>query len=438
MKFLDYAPPASPSLEQQRDALRKGLGRAVQWAMAGRLDDRPLLEACLQDQRYDHQVEGMRGDWLWQMVQATGAADRFRVPILHALYELSDERSADQLCELARHYAVMGDEAFRLRLYEIVDRNPFPNYCACLGEEEILALDGEPALLFAARVRGASLASREWEWEDGSLADFAVKRFGEGRVKELLEASSDAAISRFRDGWRHDELHRARPGRPNAHRERLAAIPVAEVIREIESESKSYWFRGWGMYAKETDLRIILQRLWIEQEPEIIVKLLRIFSNRPLPEFDARLIELCKHGDEEVRCWAFSALERNTHLLIREFALTEIYRGTRDRFAAGLFINNYRQGDEQILETMELPADSCQLHWLLMDVNKVLEKNLEADCSRLGLIGYALTPCENCRCDSARLLLNKRAAPQWLTEECRHDSSEECGGLVAKAVESTE
>src|SRR5450759_5119336 len=118
MKLVDYAPPASPSLEQQRDALRKGLGRAMQWALAGRLEDGPLLEACLQDQRHDSQIDAPRGDWLWEIVQAVGAADRFRVPILHALYELSDHHSADQLCELARCYGATGDEAFHSRLYE--------------------------------------------------------------------------------------------------------------------------------------------------------------------------------------------------------------------------------------------------------------------------------------------------------------------------------
>jgi hypothetical protein len=438
MIFGDYAPPASPSPEQQRDALQKGLGRAMQWALAARLNDEQLLEACLQDQRFDSQIDDPRGDWLWKMVRAVSATERFRVPILHALYELSDERSADQLCELARYYGAMGDEAFRSRLYEIVERNPYPNYCACLGEEEILALDGEPAFLFAARVRGESLAAREWEWEDGNLVYLAVTRLGDERVSELLDASADAAIRRYRDDWRSAERRKAGPGQPNSHRKRMEAIPVAEIIREAESDSKSYKFRGWGMYANEADLRTILQRLWTEQRPLVVTKLLIVFSNRPLPAFDARLIELCRHDDKDVRWRAFSALERNTHPSIREFALTELQRGAQDRFVAGLFINNYRQGDEQILETMEQPADACQLHWLLMDVIKILEKNPQADCSRLGLIAYALNPCENCRCDSARLLLKQQAAPQWLTEECRHDSSEECRELFANAAEPTE
>ena len=61
MKISDYSLPSSPSLDQQRDALQKGLGRAMLWAMQGRLNDEPLLAACLRDQRFDMQVETYGG-----------------------------------------------------------------------------------------------------------------------------------------------------------------------------------------------------------------------------------------------------------------------------------------------------------------------------------------------------------------------------------------
>src|SRR4051812_28408559 len=125
MEFADYAPVAAPPLEQQCDALRKGLGRARQWANTGHLDDMPLLEACVRDQRFDMDVEGVRGDWLWHLVQAVNAKARFREYILTALRELSDGQDANQLCELAFHYAKSGDEAFRSQLYEIVQQRPF-------------------------------------------------------------------------------------------------------------------------------------------------------------------------------------------------------------------------------------------------------------------------------------------------------------------------
>jgi hypothetical protein len=140
VKFTDYSPPICPSPAQQRDAVQKGLGRAMQWAVSGRLDDGPLLEACLLDQRFDGQVEDPRGEWLWQMIREAKDTQRFRVPILHALYDLSDERSANQLCQLARCYGESGDETFRSRLYEIVEQKPFAQ-SPWLGEEEVVGLD---------------------------------------------------------------------------------------------------------------------------------------------------------------------------------------------------------------------------------------------------------------------------------------------------------
>ena len=277
MKFVDYAPPVSPSLEQQRDALQKGLGRAKQWALAGRLNDEPLLEACLQEQRHDTQLEAGRGAWLWEMVRTVGATDRFRVPILHALYELAGHRSADQLCELARCYCVIGDSAFRSRLYEIVEQKPYPCHGPSLGEEEIITLDGEQAFLFAAKMRGRSLA-KPGECDDGSLGHFGVTRFGEDRVNALLDASSDAEIIRFRDCWRRAKLQWAEQRQKGSHEGRKAAPSVAKIIQEADSENMCYWFMGWGKKASEADLRTVLQHLWTEKNPKVIVKLLRVFS----------------------------------------------------------------------------------------------------------------------------------------------------------------
>jgi len=434
VKFADYAPPALPSPEQQRDALQKGLGRAWQWALNGRLDDEPLLEACLRDQRFDAQCEDSRGTWLWQLVQAVRGTQRFRVPILHALHELSDEGSANQLCELACCYAETGDGSFRDRLYEIVERRPFPD-SAWLGEQEIVALDGEQGFLFAARLRGQQLASREWEWDDGSLVTGAIEHFGEERVNKLLDASSEVAIGRFLESWRRDKQRTAERKQAKSQKERMQAIPVEEVIRAAETDSKCYWFRVWGMHADEAELQTVLQRLWTAKEPRVLANLIKVFVGRPQPKFDARLIELCRDNDQELSRWAFRALGQNAHPLIRDFALTELSRGNCDESVVGLFIKNYRQGDEdRILEAMELTVDADELHGLLMDVVKVLEKNPGADCSRLGIIAYASTPCASCRFHAARFLMNQQAAPRWLEVECRNDAGEDCRKLVAKAT----
>ena len=439
MLIADHSPSSSPSHDQQRDALLKGLGRAVQWATTRRLDDDLLLAACLEDQRYDSQLQDSRGDWLWRMIRALGATDRFRVPILHALYDLSNERSANQHCELARCYAETGDETFRMRLYEIVDQKPIAD-SNWLGEEEIIRLDGEAGFLHAVRVRGERLDGRAWEWDDDWLFRHAGERLGEGRVNELMAVSNDPAIRAFWKGWQKENEARNQPGSRDAHRERMRAITVEEVLSTTESDGSSYGLcRGWGMHAEDADLATVVQHLSAGREANVIAGLLRVFSNRSAPQFVARFIELCQHADPEVRRRAFAALEKIEHPLVREFALSKLRVGGDEESVVGLFIKNYHPDDERrILEAIEVPVDEHERHALMMDVVKVLEANPDADCSQLGVIAYASTPCESCRFNAASLLLAQQVAPGWLTEECRDDSGERSRGLVEQAKGSTE
>ena len=301
MQFVDSSPSASPSLEQQRDALQKGLGRAMQWAMTRRLDDEPLLAACLRDQRYDTQLEESRNEWLWKMIRAVDAVDRFRVPILHALYDLSDDRSAYQLCELARRYAETGDDTFRKRLYEIVEQKPFSDD-NLLGEEEIISLDGETAFLFAARIRGAQLASRGWEWDDGSLVDCAIERCGQERVENLLKHAKDPAIRLFGDRWYECVKVKTEQTPGTLNEDSTRELRGEEIISRVEAgENQFFRLRRWGMHASEPALAVVLRHLWTSQDANVIRNLLKVFANRAIPVFDSRLIDLCQHGDSEVR-----------------------------------------------------------------------------------------------------------------------------------------
>jgi hypothetical protein len=434
LKFSDLSLPTVPSLDEQRDALRKGLGRAMQWALGGQLADEPLLEACLQDQRFDRETADPRGEWLWQMIQVIGAADRFREPILQALHQLSDEDSAHQLCQLARHFAQTGDETFRKRLYEIVEQKPIKDM-PWLGEEEFVALDGEAAFVSAARLRGQELPTRDWEWHDDCLVDIGIECLGEDRVTHLISDSSDEAIRRFYQGWLREEKRCAERVPAPSRREIARAISVDEILAAAQSDNAPFRFgrfRTWGMYADEADLEPVLQQLWTTDSVHVLANLLSVFSNRALPEFDARLIDFCEHEDADVRRRAFGALGMNKHPSIRRFALEQLETSVSDGAIISLFANNCEPGDEhRILESLELPPDENDLHGLLMDVNIVLEKNPDAECSKLAVIVYALTPCENCRFAAMRLLHGRRVMPEWIREECRYDSGKDCRQLVS-------
>ena len=183
------------------------------------------------------------------------------------------------------------------------------------------------------------------------------------------------------------------------------------------------------MYAEDSDLEKVLERLFQSTNPSEIVSLLRVFSNRALPKFNPKLIELCRHSDDDIRHWAFNALEKNSNDLIRQFALDQL--NGNDRRAIGLLINNFEPGDEQtILDCIELPADQFERHCIFLDVIKVLEENPESDASQLGVVAYASTPCESCRMYAVRCLHKQKVVPLWLAKECRFDSVEDTRTLA--------
>ena len=390
------------------------------WASAAAGSAR-LLAVCLTDQRQHRDFDDVRGDWLWRMVQATGAVARFRAPILQALRRLADPRSADQLCGLARCYAGAGDGEFRARLAEIVERKPIADR-PWLGEEEIVALDGEAGFVLVAGARGRILARDELAWDE-RVARVAEERFGAARVGELLTASDDEGVRQFRKTWDEQKAVAAVEDADSTYEDDLRSATPARVVREAVGDGRVHWFRFWGRQATPGDLATVLDRLWDAREPKVIANLLGVLSGRALPEFDARLVGLGRHADAAVRERAFNALAQNSHPLVREFALAELAKGT----SVLLFVKNFESGDEErLLAGLKLPSEYDGLHWLLRDIVRVLEAHPEADASRLGVLAYATTTRGECRFYAAEVLDDRDAAPDWLREECRHDACKEC------------
>jgi hypothetical protein len=278
------------------------------------------------------------------------------------------------------------------------------------------------------------LAGREWDWDDEVLFTHAVERFGEARGNVLLEESKDLAVRTYWERSQQQNRAEAREEPRISHRERMRAITVEEILSAAEEgRSRFGLLRGWGMHADDAELATVLRHLSAVTGAGTIAGLLAVFSNRSAPQAVARLIELSQHVDPEVRRRALVALEQNEHPLVRDLALSRLGEMTPGKSVVGLFIRNFRPGDERrILEAIDVPDDEVERHGLLMDVIGVLENNPDADSSQLGIVAYASTPCENCRADSLRLLHRQGAAPGWLLEECRHDSSERTRDLVAE------
>src|SRR5262249_39663363 len=152
-----------------------------------------------------------------------------------------------------------------------------------LGEDEIIALDGEPAFVFAARARGAQLASREWEWDDDHLVWNASERFGEQQVADLLDRATDQRVVRFRESWQGSKTAPKDNDSPT-RREAIRAIGADEVLAAACAGESDWWsFQSWGKYARRTDLLQVARHLRTVREPTALTNLDNVFLRRPIP-----------------------------------------------------------------------------------------------------------------------------------------------------------
>lgn len=433
MNCVDPSPPLIPSHDQQRDALRKGLGRAVLWAKSGRWNDEgALLEACLNDMRYDRQCESPRGIWLWEIVEAVGAVDTFREPILASTMTIVDGFAVRQLCQFCVFYARQGDERFRTRLRDIVADKPVSD-SPWLGEAELIELDREAGFLFAAELRGRSLSNREWDWDDLSIINDATETLGEQTIISILNRESETSIDidRFRTHWQSATAMKA--GVVRSFADRKSKLSLDEIIQEAGDRlrDRAFVFRRWGMDASDADLRVALYRLFCQSDPDILVNFLWIFSNRAMTQFDERVLILLDHSDERVRERAYMAVSQNAHPAIRKFAIDNIRQQIALPGFLELFVRNYQSGDEDLLNAnLTLPDNSDECHGIISDLIKILEQNPSANCAELALRSYLATPCEICRYHAAKLLFGQKVAPMWLVDECRWDANSDIRELV--------
>ena len=423
---IDFEPPATPTREEQQDALKKGLGRVFPWAISGRLDDDLLLAACLNDYRHDRQAEFVVSParWVWEILEKAAATQRFRDPILRALLDLPDDQNAYHICTLAYHYAREGDQPFHDQLRRLVDHPDDPS--SDLAHEEILTLDGVDGFLRVARVRGTRLASQAWDWDDDWFLSQSADRLGEERVQELLEQSTDGAIKRMYKMWR-EAIHakESAPKEPSLH-EKYDSIPASRLIAEAGADipDDSRVFSGmWGRHANEQQLESVFEHLLTpDLAPRVVADLLSVFVRREYPRLDDRLFAFCRHEDHSVRHRAFHALGMVSHRVVRDFAIDEL-ENYRNPKAVTLLIKNFEPGDEErILRSIEPPDDVDHLHWLLMDVIELLERNAAADAARLAVAAYARTPCTSCRHHAYEQLEARAAVPDWMLDEFQLDS----------------
>src|SRR5437764_842515 len=139
-------PPLPDNPDSLHKALSKGLGRAV---LALRQMDsaefrETVLHACTYDLRYDRQCESERGQYLFDVIQATRESQYYRNHLLEFLKSTEEDADTWQAFEILRYFADC-DSQVRNELYTYFDRDSAGNE---IEGAELIALDGLEAFVY--------------------------------------------------------------------------------------------------------------------------------------------------------------------------------------------------------------------------------------------------------------------------------------------------
>ena len=392
------------------DALRKGLGRAVQHLrLHGDTEVRAeLLEAVTRNLAYDPQSEGTRGVWLADMLDLLPDANRYWAAVKAAYARAAASRAADpwdvaHLAQLLRLRAGRGDAAaaevlragsvdLPLRMLELVG-------------PELLLLDGLEALPALAARFGADVPAK------GAVAS---ETFGSGPVEAILAAAADPRARAYLGA--NGEADVATPSQRGGW---------VEFLAELDRKPRRSTSLAFARRATTEELSLLVEA--IDAGGPHLELLLHAGRER-LPRMPARLVELAT-GDGPVARAAIEALVqfRTPENLALGRRLVEAGRfdGVRLLGAAG---------DEEVAGLADrLPAQGSaeMLHHIGMDLLGLYEGRGQLVAPVL-IWMVETTPCSFCRHSALDRLLALGAVPAELAEEALHDSNSETRALFAQ------
>jgi hypothetical protein len=459
LEGVSFGCPFSLPLERDPfgNALRKGHGRALMHVRrhgAAGLEDL-VVDACVHDKTFDPQCEGDRAPWMLEIIDASGLEAIVCEKVPSALSAEPGTQSlwdADHMCRLAVALARRGHGNARSAIYSAFRKSA--DSADLIGAEEIIELDGADGLLFVSEQIGVWLA----EDPEIKVSDYPLlcydERHGTGSAERLLRSAKDQSnriavylahirgkldgTSDTADQGREDTYFKPDMVRFGVHGksrwDRIGTMSPDDVVRDIEAGAPGmgkYAYSGWGKHASQDALQEIANRMFRESDPGRLARFLGVFQHRPLPDFDARLLDFVGHPDRDVHWVTTFVLANHRHPEVRALAIDCVRAGRHNKRELLLFRNNYQPGDWTVIrEGLRWPSDKNEVHWTLSDLLEVFEANeVEEALEPLTLI-YEHSPCTNCRRRALKSLHRMGRAPDWLLEECCFDADDGIRDIV--------
>lgn len=418
-----------------QDSFRRGLGRAVLFLQSHNAKPyrEAILHGCANFIGYDAQTEPSRGQYLFDIIQATGEGDYYALRIREMLMSGEELDAPWQIVEVAGLMAQDGDEQARQALYAAFARDAARQDVS--NGDVLIKLDGLDGYLFVVRqLLQNPLPDEERWWGSSFLGDLEEKLGKEAAHAGLERAcATDSGLAAHVARIRQEEEQKA------ANRAKRApfVVPEYDELRAliVGGSKLAYPIRlaRWGERADSELAERLAHDLLSETDAMRLIKYLYLFRRRRFPLAPDRLLALAGDSDTSVASAARQALAPIADPRVRAMALELIAAASPESWeAVDLLASNYRPSDARLIEPLVARGQAeYEFHRLGISVREWFERNPTPDAAALLLMLYEKGLCVTCRGSVIDLLLSLGPLPEWMVDECRYDADPETRKLVA-------
>lgn len=372
--------------------------------------EREIDRACLRAQGFDPQVDGPRGAWLHELAQLGGRTSNLSPRMERAIAKSAPRESVwdwTQQFEWLAREAQQGNDTARKAVFR------------AFGDRQ----RDRGADVARAYLEATGRAGFEAAWD--SIRDGEDECEREEFMREAIAVLGRAEVERRIGRALLNRLLRQKR-RPTAVRAGAWSSRDVEATISDAKTARSVPLIAWAKLARRDELEQLDQRLATEVERGALLRLLRIFSVRPLRAGLERTRQFARGRDRQLARAAVLALVRAED----ESALTS----ARTRLRAARLLRDTRwlpllasRGDAADARALAQRLPSSPGIPLAHDVGvTVLEwakRGVTKELVSLLLWTWDHTPCGHCRTAVLRALLRSRGAPARVLAEARFDAS---------------
>lgn len=426
-------PPAYPlTVDQFRDAVRKGLGRAV-IHLRSVPDTTPyrdiVREACLRDQRFEVSVESSRNVYLADLTSMCRTPMPLADELMALLAAPPDETDEWLLADVVLELARRGDARARMAWWAHV-RSLAPSELCAYGRDLIEL--GRTGVVFLAERVGADLPEDEL-WRYNHWLSEVDERFGEGSGQGwLVEAAAGSQrVSEFLNAAEAARSDLADASEPEPPDDDPTLTPWETVWADIavwaaspEGGSMPRNFR-WAKHAPDESIAAAAQMFLEESDERLLRALAAILRVRQWPLDIALLIAKMETVGPELTDRVMWAARSTSDPALRTECLKRLADGRLSGRLLHLFRANYQPGDAKAIESALATAhlDDEAIHSMGHDLLELFTgDDAHRDGEALLVWLYEHTPCGFCRGGVVGHIATTGGSASWILEEAIHDS----------------